>query len=150
METSQPAIFLFVSDEFSATKIPGYLMIPYDFKIEELIDFHEENSDLLIDSRSKFEESLKRVEKMKETIKNFLKIKSIEVPQFKNNEEIEAFLLTLKLVIKFFTDCENELQSFKSIVISSKEETRIEEEKLYINSENFKKDDLLSKIKKIS
>lgn len=150
METSQPAIFLFVSDEFSATKIPGYLVIPYDFKIEELLDFYDENSDILLDSRTRFEESSKRVEKMKESIKNFLKIKSVAVPQFKNNEEIEAFLILLKLLIKSFTDCGHELQTFRSIVVSPKEETRLEEEKLYINSENFKKDDLLSKIKKIS
>jgi len=128
MENSKPQIFLYVSKEYSASKLPGCLTvkrlkklnnllgkIPFNFKYLEMVEFYQQNKDEIIEIRESYKSLIQRIEVLRKNIIENLKLSRFSMPKTTDREVLESILLVLKQIEKFFIG--NQSKKLESIEI---------------------------------
>jgi len=102
---TKPSICLLVSDKFSNSDIPGFITIPYNFRLEKLIKYIENNIEKASESRTKYDELMGRVEDLKDKLRTKADFQKIELAEekLKSSSQLESAILSLKRLLRFFS-----------------------------------------------
>jgi hypothetical protein len=111
MESYSPPLCLYVTSHYSATDIPGFFSVPYDFKPLELLQQFHQCKPLILQEREKYEQNYDLFQDLvKELAANKLKVK---LPEFKNNSDLANKVIAVKRLAKVRVEREIEVNFFE-------------------------------------
>ena len=90
---------IYVTTHYSATEIPGFLSVPYNFKPVELLEQFQQCKHIILQEREKYEQNYDLFLDLSKELATHNKIK-VKLPGFKNNSDLTAKIITIKRLAK--------------------------------------------------